>query len=107
MRSLILVLLLLVSACATEPDIVYRSVHTKVQCSIVDKQEGLSLHDISVVKAIEDKGNIVVGLSGTELSKFYINSELIISYIVIQKETINYYEKCITDHNNKTKKEEQ
>jgi hypothetical protein len=76
-------------------------VYVDFVCPTFPSIAGINTLPVVFVQAIDTEGNQVLGLSGKDYSALAINSARTIDYIKEQKAAINYYEKCIADHNAK------
>lgn len=109
MKYLLLTLLLLfISGCGSTPEKEYIPVpvFSPVVCPDFGRIEGVKALPVVFVKGVDDENNIVLGLRGDMYSNLSIIIRDTLRYIREQKEAINYYEKCIADHNAKALNEE-
>jgi hypothetical protein len=81
-------------------------VFSPVVCPDFGRIEGVKALPVVFVKGTDDKGNIVLGLRGDMYSNLSIVIKDSLRYIGEQTKAINYYEKCIADHNAKALNEE-
>lgn len=70
-----------------------------VTCEDFNHINGINPLPVIFVNGVDRQGNEVLGLRGDMYSNLSINSAETIRYIVEQKKAIEYYEKCIDDHN--------
>jgi hypothetical protein len=108
MKYLLLSLSLFLVGCGSTPEKEYVEVpvFSPVVCQDFGRIDGVRALPVVFVEAKDNKGNIVLGLSGGHYSNLSIVISDTLRYIGAQKEAINYYEKCIVDHNAKALTEE-
>lgn len=102
MKYLILFSLLLSGCCGQAPlppDPI--PVIVPVSCEKFGRIEPVQRLPVVFVKAVDDKGNNVLGLRGDQYSNLSLIIRDSLRYIGEQKKAISYYEKCIDDHNAK------
>jgi len=94
-------MLLLLVACGhtTEKEVITTYVFVNVTCEELGKIASINTFPVKFVNAIDRKGNEVLGLRGDQYSNLSINSSRTMLYIVEQTKAIEYYKKCIADHN--------
>lgn len=107
MKYLLYLSLLIFVGCASDPEIEYVNVpvFSPVVCEDFGRIEGVRALPVVFVKGVDNEGNNVLGLRGDMYSNLSIVIKDTLRYIGAQKEAINYYEKCIADHNAKTLEE--
>ena len=104
MKMLLLLLtLLLLSSCSlfTKEVRVPYPAYTNVVCPDFPTIAGVVTLPVIFVQGVDTEGNQVLGLSGDQYSALSIVNRRTLNYINKQKEAIDYYEKCIADHNAK------
>lgn len=101
MKLLSLVLLLLLIGCGHNPKekIVVSYILVPVECEKFNPISSIRTLPVKWVNSTDEAGNQTLGLRGDQYSNLSINSAEIIRYITEQSESINYYWKCIEDHN--------
>ena len=99
--KLLLILPLFLIGCAHTPDkeIVVNTVFAPVVCEDFNPIAGIKPLPVVFVQAKDEKGNIVLGLSGSYYSNLSINSSDTLRYLKEQKKAIDYYKLCIWNHN--------
>ncbi len=108
MRILLILVFLGLSGCSLfKGDVEYREVpiYTKVVCPKLTAVPPLEMLDVVFVKAQDEKGNEVLGLSGRNYVALGINTNRITTYIEEQNKAIDYYIGCIDTHNSEVEKE--
>lgn len=103
MKYLLLSLLFLFVGCTHTPEKEYIEVpvFSPVVCEDFGHIDGVEALPVVFVKAKDDEGFNVLGLRGDMYSNLSIVIRDTLRYIGEQKKAINYYEKCIVDHNAK------
>lgn len=96
-----LFLLLFLTACGHTPEkeVITEFIYVDVVCEDFGHINGINPLPVIFVKGIDDKGYRVLGLRGDMYSNLAINSADTIRYILEQNKAIDYYKKCISDHN--------
>lgn len=106
MKLYYLIILLLVG-CGHTPDKEYIEVpvFVPVVCEDFGRIDSVEALPVVFVNAKDSKGNNVLGLRGDMYSNLSIVIRDTLRYIGEQKSKISYYEKCISDHNERPLKE--
>lgn len=100
MKYLILSLILFLTSCASNPpEYIEVPIFSPVVCEDFGHIQGVDALPVVFVEAKDNKGNIVLGLSGNMYSNLSLIIRDTLRYIGEQDKAINYYEKCIADHN--------
>jgi hypothetical protein len=99
---------LLLVGCAHTPDKEYIEVpvFSPVVCEDFGRIEGVKSLPVVFVNAKDDVGFEVLGLRGDMYANLSIIIKDTLRYIGAQDKAINYYEKCIVDHNARALTEE-
>jgi hypothetical protein len=97
----LLILLLFLVGCGHTPDREIKLVPTPVLVACDPYGHIAAIHPLPVVFVIgeDEQGNKVLGLRGDQYSNLSINSASTLLYIIEQNKAIDYYVKCISDHN--------
>ena len=96
-----LFLLLLLAGCGHTPEVIVQTerVFIDVQCEELPHILPIEPLPVIFVQGVTTDGYQVLGLRGDQYSNLAINSADIIRYIQGQKASIEYYKKCIANHN--------
>ena len=96
-----IIFLLLLAGCGHTPEVIVQTerVFVDVQCETLPRISPVEPLPVIFVQGITTDGNQVLGLRGDQYSNLAINSAEIIRYIQGQKASIEYYKKCIANHN--------
>jgi hypothetical protein len=101
MKSLLSILFVFLIGCGHTPEEIVISVpyYVPVVCEDFGHITGVKPLPVGWVNAIDTEGFQVLGLRGDMYSNLSINSAEALRYIIEQKKAIDYYKKCIWDHN--------
>ena len=100
MKWLLFLLPFLLFGCKhTPPTVVPEYILIEVECADFDRLEPVRALPVVFVKARTDDGFIVLGLRGDQYSNLAIIMRDTMRYIEDQQIAIEYYKKCIADHN--------
>ena len=108
MKLLYLSILLLLVSCGHTPEkkIVEVPVFIPVVCEDFGRIDPVRSLPVVYVQAKDSSGNQVLGLRGDQYSNLAIIIRDTLRYIGEQTKAIDYYKKCIEDHNSTTLNEE-
>ena len=108
MKSILLVFLLLLVGCGHSPEKIIVTIPTFIPVSCEEFGNITPIRPLPVifVKAVDREGYYVLGLRGDQYANLSINSAETLRYIREQRKAIDYYKKCIADHNAKQKEGE-
>jgi hypothetical protein len=79
----------------------YKPIMVPVECEDFGRIQPVTILPIKWVIGTDKDGNKVLGLRGDSYSNLSIMLKDSIRYIVEQDKAIDYYKKCIADHNAK------
>ena len=101
MKLLYLTLLLFMVGCTYTPEKEYIPVPVivPVVCEEFGRIEPVEALPVEFVQATDNEGNQVLGLRGAPYSNLAIIFRGTLTHIKAQTEAIDYYKKCIADHN--------
>lgn len=109
MKLLSLSILLFLVGCGHTPEQVVVSVpyYVPVVCEDFGHIAGIKPLPVVWVGGVDTDGNQVLGLRGDMYSNLSINSAETLRYIIEQKKAIDYYKKCVMDHNSEALQNEE
>lgn len=108
MKKLIILLLsaTMLSGCSWFTRTVFVPTNVPVVCENFENNNVFSPHEYVFVKAVTESGEYVLGLDINSYNKYTENNTKTLLYIETQNKAIEYYKKCIADHNADIQKKE-